>query len=163
MQFGQLYERYFRDVYMYLLRLSGSETTAEEITEETFFKALRSIDSFRGDCSMYAWLCRIARNLYFSYLKKSRRTQSIDGAGYELPADAGQDLEEAWADKDQALRIKRLLHTIPDPYKEVFMWRVFAEMDFREIGSLYGKTANWACVTYHRAKKMITERMEDTQ
>ena len=158
MRFEELYERYFRDVYMYMLRLSGDSDVAEEMTEETFFKALRSIDSFRGECGVYAWLCQIAKNRYYSYLKKNGRTDSLDDAP-ELPADG--DIEEIYSDRDEAMRIKRLLHEIPDPYKEVFMWRVFAEMDFRQIGSLYGKTANWACVTYHRAKKMITERMED--
>ena len=161
MQFGQLYERYFRDVYLYMLRLSGSESVAEEMTEETFFKALKAVDSFRGECDIYAWLCQIAKNCYYTYLKKNSRIQSLEDGEIYMPEDAGQDLEEIYSDRDEALRIKRLLHEIPDPYKEVFMWRVFAEMDFNQIGGLYGKTANWACVTYHRAKKMITERMEE--
>ena len=160
LRFEELYERYFRDVYMYMLRLSGDADIAEEMTEETFFKALRSIDSFRGECGVYAWLCGIAKNCYYSYLKKHGRVQSIDGA---LPEeeDDGRDIEEIYSDREEAARIKRVLHEIPDPYKEVFMWRVFAEMDFSQIGGLYGKTANWACVTYHRAKRMITERMEE--
>lgn len=161
MQFGELYERYFKDVYLYILRLSGNEDIAEEITEETFFKALKSIGSFRNECSIYAWLCQIAKNCYYTYLKKNSRTQSLEREEGELPAGTERELEEIFSDKDEAVRLKRLLHEIPDPYKEVFMWRVFAEMDFREIGGLYGKTANWACVTYHRARKMITDRMED--
>lgn len=106
MQFGELYERYFREVYLYMLRLSGNEDAAEEITEETFFKALRSIDSFRGECSVYAWLCQIAKNCYYTYIKKNSRMLSLEGENPEIPAGTERELEEIYSDKDEALRIK---------------------------------------------------------
>lgn len=72
MEFEELYQTYFSDVYRYILKLSGSEHIAEEITEETFYKALRKIHTFRGECDIRIWLCRIAKNSYTSYLRKKR-------------------------------------------------------------------------------------------
>lgn len=124
---------YFDDVYRYLLSLSGSESVAEELTSETFFRAMDALDRFRGECSVRVWLCQIAEESH----------------------------EEALEDHSEAARIQELLHALREPYKEVFMWRVYGEKSFRDIGALFGKTENWACVTYHRAKRMIREGLED--
>lgn len=156
--FEEVYKTYFRDVYLYICRLSGSEQTAEEITSETFFKAIQSIDSFRGDCDLRVWLCQIAKNCYFTQRKRSERIQRLEPLQEPSSTDPP---EQQILRKEEADRIRRILHTIPEPYKEVFMWRVFARLGFREIGKLFGKTENWACVTYHRARKMIRERMEE--
>lgn len=160
MEFEELYTSYFRDVYLYIRRLSADEQIAEEITSEAFFKAMRSIDTFRGDCDIRVWLCQIARNCYYSYLKKAMRTDSLEEI--DVP-DRGLSLEERLSEKDLAGQIQRVLHDIPNPYKEVFMWRVFAELSFKQIGQLYQKTDNWACVTYHRARNMIKEKLEEDQ
>ena len=73
-----------------------------------------------------------------------------------------RDFAAAFEDKDLALRIHRLLHRLPEPYREVFLLRVLGELSFRDIGSLFEKGENWACVTYHRARKKIMEQMEGT-
>ena len=157
----ELYRTYFMDVYRYILGLSGNERTAQEITSDTFFRAMRSINSFRGDCDVRVWLCQIAKNCYLSYLKKRGREESIDGEElYEIPDDA-PNAEQVCLGRDEAAKIRRILHEIADPYKEVFLWRVYGELSFAEIAEIFGKTENWACVTYHRAKKLIKERMEE--
>lgn len=158
MQFDEIYIKYFKDVYLYLLKLSGNESVAEDITSETFFKAMKNIDSYRGECSLYAWLCQIAKNTYYTYLNKNKRIVDLDESQIDevIP---GVDISEE--NKEELLMIKKYLHQIPEPYKEVFMWRVFADMKYDEIGRIFGKTANWACVTYHRAKKMITDKLEE--
>lgn len=160
MEFEQIYQTYFKSVYRYIRRLSGDEHIAEEITGETFFKALKSIDDFRGECDMRAWLCQIAKNAYFSYLKKNSRIVSVDESGLSYAADSAL-MEEQVEARDEARQIRRILHDIPEPYKEVFMWRVFGELSFKEIGDLYGKTDNWACVTCSRARKMIRSKLEE--
>ena len=63
-EFEKIYRTYFNDVFLYIRRLSNNEQIAEEITSETFYKAMRSIDSFRGDCDIRVWLCQIAKNSY---------------------------------------------------------------------------------------------------
>ena len=157
MEFEEIYATYFRDVFLYIRRLSDNEHIAEEITSETFFKAISSIESFRGECDIRVWLCQIAKNCYFTYLKKTQRIDSIEDI--EI-AEQSENFEERFFQKDAAMQIQKVLHDIPDPYKEVFMWRVFAEMSFKQIGQIFHKSENWACVTYHRARKMIKERLE---
>ena len=163
MDFEELYRTYFSDVYQYIRKLSGSEHMAEEITEETFYKALRKIESFRGDCDIRVWLCQIAKNSYYSHLRKSGRQISLEDAALQDTADPEGTVDERLTTHDEADQIRILLHTLSDPYKEVFMWRVFAELSFKEIGRLYGKSDNWACVTYHRARNMLKERLEENK
>lgn len=95
MEFEQIYSTYFKSVYLYVMQVSGNEHIAEEITSETFFKAINSIDSFRGDCDMRVWLCQIAKNTYFSYLKKNKKVLSIDESDFQNVADpdAGIDVQ----------------------------------------------------------------------
>lgn len=160
-EFEQIYSTYFKAVYRYIWKLSGDEHIAEEITSETFLKAMKSIGDFRGECDMRVWICQIAKNTYYSYLKKSRRTASVDETELQSITDPNALIEERIGMQDEARQIRKILHIIPDPYKEVFMWRVFGELSFKEIGALYSKTDNWACVTYHRARKMIQDRLEE--
>lgn len=162
-EFENIYRTYFNDVFLYIRRLSGNENIAEEITSETFYKAMRSIDSFRGDCDIRVWLCQIAKNCYYTYLKKAGQIDSIEDI--ELLNISAQDetVEEQLSRQDEAMQIQKILHDVPDPYKEVFMWRVFAELSYKQIGQLFGKSENWACVTYHRARNMIKERLEDSK
>ena len=159
--FEQLYITYFNDVYLYILKLSGNEHIAEEITSDTFYKALNSIKSFRGDCDVRVWLCQIAKNCYYSYIKKSKRTEQVDEDELQGIPDLAPSMEDEYAQHDEIERIKKILHNVSDPYKEVFMWRVYAELSFKQIAQIFGKTENWACVTYHRARKMIKERLEE--
>lgn len=162
-EFEKIYQTYFNDVFLYIRRLSGNEHIAEEITSETFYKAMRSIDSFRGDCDIRVWLCQIAKNCYYTYLKKAGQVDSIEDV--ELLNISAQDetVEERLSRQDEAMQIQKFLHDVPDPYKEVFMWRVFAELSYKQIGQLFGKSENWACVTYHRARNMIRERLEGSK
>lgn len=163
MEFEQIYSTYFKSVYRYIWKLSGDEHIAEEITSETFLKAMRSIGDFRGECDMRVWICQIAKNTYYSYLKKSHRMASADETELKNLEDPKAFIEEQIVIRDEAQQIREILHTMADPYKEVFMWRVFGELSFKEIGALYSKTDNWACVTYHRARKMIQDKIGGDQ
>ncbi|MCM1542055.1 MAG: RNA polymerase sigma factor [Blautia sp.] len=158
--FEEIYKTYFNDVFLYIRRLSNDAHIAEEITSETFFKAMRDIDRFRGECHIRVWLCQIAKNCYYSYLKKAKRTDSLPDAGVPDVPDPGEGFEEKLIRHDEAGRIRKILHSIQEPYREVFMWRVFADLSFKDIGQIFHKSENWACVTYHRARGMIKERLE---
>lgn len=159
--FEEIYKKHFRDVYRYILKLSGDEHIAEDITSETFLKAIKSIDSFRGDCEIRVWLCQIAKNCYFSYIKKlsPERSSELDEKAISLAED--KSLSDKVQEHSEALRVQKILLELGDPYKDVFMWRFYAGLSFKEIGTIYGKSENWACVTYHRTRKMIKERLED--
>ncbi len=160
-EFEKIYQDYFDDVYRYICKLSGDQDIAEEITSETFFKAMGAIHGFRGDCDIRVWLCQIAKNCYYSYQKKSKHIVDVDMAELlESKAHEGT-VEEQYIKQEEAAQIREVLHQVSEPYKEVFMWRVFAELSFKQIGQIFDKSENWACVTYHRAKAMIKARMED--
>ena len=146
MEFEEIYKAYFGPVYRYLLRLSGSEQLAEELAAETFFRALRAADGFRGGCEVRVWLCQIAKNAYYTHQKKSRRARPADEALLGQVADPAPPPEEAADTRDRAARL-----------------RAFGELPYKDIGSLYGKTANWACVTFHRAREMIRRRWEEEE
>lgn len=158
--FETIYRNYFNDVFRYIRRLSNDEHLAEEITSETFYKAMGSIDRFRGDCDIRVWLCQISKNGYYTHLKKARKTDGIADTEPFHPSAQDETLEERLSRQDEAMEIQKILHDLPDPYKEVFMWRVFAELSYRQIGQLFGKSENWACVTYHRGRNLIRERLE---
>ncbi|MBR6418831.1 MAG: sigma-70 family RNA polymerase sigma factor [Oscillospiraceae bacterium] len=157
--FDEIYKAYAQDVYRFALRLSGSESLAEDILQDTMLKAITSIDSFKGGCSMKTWLCTIARNEYLNHVKR------MDNRG--LPLDAAR---EASGDDDPfsmaenaelAVQIHRVLHRLEEPYREVFSLRVFAELKYDDIGSIFGQTANWASVTYFRAKKKLIAMLKE--
>lgn len=163
MEFDEIYKSYFKGVFLYVMQLTGNEHIAEEITSETFLKAIKSIDKFRGNCDMRVWLCQIAKNTYLSYLKKNKRVSNVDDLDLQNVPTADSLVETQISEQEDARQIRKILHEMAEPYKEVFMWRVFGELSFKEIGNLYGKTDNWACVTYHRARKMIQRRLEENE
>lgn len=150
--YQEIYSLYFQDVYKYVLALSRDPSLAEEITQEAFFKTLKSLDSFQGQCKLYVWLCQIAKNTYLSYLKKHKEPEEEETLT--------SSLEEMMLDKESAFLIHQALHNLPEPYKEVFSLRVLGELSFRQIGLLFGKTENWARVTYHRARLTIKEELK---
>ncbi|RCX15369.1 RNA polymerase sigma-70 factor (ECF subfamily) [Fontibacillus phaseoli] len=155
--FEQIYDQYFRDVYQFVYSLSRNETLSEEVTQETFFKALKSIDSFKGNCKLSVWLCQIAKNTYFTHLDKQKRYAPED----EGTVASGGNPEEALLKRDETMRIHRALHRLKEPYKEVFTLRVFGELSFAQIGGLFEKSEGWARVTFYRAKQKIQELLKE--
>jgi len=154
--FEKVYNEHFLDVYKYVLSLSQNEAIAEEVTQETFFKAMQSIDKFTGTCKLYVWLCQIAKNTYFSSCQKGKRYFSDSDT--DLSAEI--DIEADYLDKDATKRLHILLHNLNEPYKEVFTLRIFGELPFLQIGELFGKTDSWARLIFHRAKRQLQEGMK---
>lgn len=157
MDFEMVFKQYFREVFLYVRSLSADETTAEEVTQETFFKALKAIDQYDGRKDIRAWLFTIARNTYYSQL---RRQKHLSDDALPETTSLQQDFTMQFAHEERALLIHRFLHEMKEPYKEVFNLRVFGELSFEKIGTIFGKSAGWARVTYYRAKQQIVAYME---
>ena len=158
--FDQVFTQYFSRVYRFALSLTRSSSQAEEITQQTFFKALKKIDSFDGRSDIGTWLCSIAKNEYFNTRRRSReQPEPMDS-----PAFFGEHTDPDRLE-DEALRmqIHRHLHTLAEPYREVFMLRVFGELKYEQIASLFGKTASWARVTFYRGKLMLQEQIKEEE
>lgn len=159
-EFEQIYRLYAEDVYRFLLKLSQDETVSMDLLQDTMLKAITSIDKFKGNCSMKTYLCTIARNEYLNYQKRADNRN----LPLEETIHAGENSpEHSVLDRMQAMEIHRILHQLDEPYKEIFTLRVFAELKFSEIGSLFGKSENWARVTFFRAKAKIIELMQEEQ
>lgn len=154
--FEKLYYEYYDIVFKYIFSLCKDELWAEEITQESFFKALKNIESFRGESKLSTWLCQIAKNTFYTDLKKRQKEDNIQIE--KLPY--YDTVEEKILKNDENFEIHKILHNLLEPYKEVFWMRTFGELSFKEIADIFNKTESWARVTYHRAKMKIKEELK---
>lgn len=154
--FEQLYEKNYPIVYRFILSLCRNPSLAEELTQDAFVKALEHFEQFDWQCQFYVWLCQIAKNTYFSYLRKQKHLAS----DAYIPMQWSDTPEEITLDKETADRIIYLLDQLPEPYREVFSLRALGDLSFSQIGEIYGKTDSWARLIYYRAKKRIKEELD---
>ena len=153
MDIDSVYRLYFRDVFLFLQGLTHNEALAEELTQETFFKALDGLKDYDDRQDVRAWLFTVARNAYYSHCRRTKRTAPLEDAE-TAPADT-PDIAQLLVDQDAAFTVHQCLHTLDEPYKEVFSLRVFGELPFERIGLIFGHNAAWARVTYYRAKTQL--------
>ncbi len=156
-QTEKLYETHYMRVFSYAMTLTGNRSQAEEITQETFFRAFSRHGEFRGESDEATWLCAIAKNYFFDEKRRQSRTGPIP----EEITDTEKGVEQKAVDRDSSFRIHLALHSLEEPYREIFELRVFGELSFREIGEIFSRTENWARVTYHRARLKLQERMDE--
>lgn len=155
--FEAVYAEHFDSVYRYVYSLCRDEHTAEEITQEAFYKAMTHMDQFDGKCRLYVWLCQIAKNTYFTHAKRQKRhTEPEEG-------DAQPGVESQLLEKETAWELHKLLHRLDEPYKEVFSLRVFGELSFSQIGQLFGKSDSWARLIFYRAKTELRRRADENE
>lgn len=159
-EFDEVYRLYAGDVYCYILALSHNKPLAKDILQNTMLKAFTSADKFRGECSVKTWLFGIAKNEYLNSIRRSENKN--------IPLDdslniADEDIEHRFSDRFQALEIHHILHQLDEPYKEIFSLRVFAELKFADIGEIFGKSENWARVTFYRAKEKIIKLLKEQE
>ena len=156
--YEKLYDACYMRVFSYAMTLARDRHLAEEITQETFFRAFSRLNDFRGESDEVTWLCAIAKNLF----NDEKRRQGRFGA---LPEDAAAPqpgVEQAVTEREDSFRVHMALHGMEEPYREVFELRVFGELSFQQIGTIFARTENWARVTFHRARVKLKERMENT-
>ena len=154
-RYEKLYEAHYMRVFSYAMTLAGDRTLAEEITQETFFRAFSKQSEFRKESDEVTWLCAIAKNYFFD----EKRRQSKSAPISDTIPDSGKPPEQTAVDRDSSFRIHVALHALEEPYREIFELRIFGELSFLEIGTIFGKTENWARVTFHRARAKLKERM----
>ena len=161
---SDIYKSYANEVHCFLLCLTSSEDLAEELTQETFYQAVKAIHRYNGECKISVWLCQIAKHSYYDYLKRAkyRNHASIDyltQTGVDIRSN--EDLPDIALIKESTLRaIHQEIRQLQEPYAEIFLLRITLNMSFREIGDIYEKSENWARVTYYRAKCKLAERVD---
>lgn len=146
--FERIFSEQYQTVRKFLLRLSGDEHLSDELTQETFYLAMKQWKDFRGQCQLSTWLCGIAKRQYFQWRRKPPPTPVED-----VPA--GADFTDPLLDKEQRITIHRLLHSLPEPYREVVTLRTFGELTLEEIGGLFGKSGGWARTIYYRGRQQL--------
>lgn len=152
------FEMVFRDnnqfVFRFLMKLCGDVSLAEELTQETFFRAYMNISALRNEEKVAVWLCQIAKNTYFAWFNEQKRKQPIS---QPISTDSTPDIAELLEEKELAGRAFSILNALEEPYKEVFMLSVFGGLSLKDISAMFGKSESWARVTYYRAKQKIME------
>ena len=157
--FEQTYREYEQMIHRFLLRLCGNANLAEELTQETFYQAVKSIDRFDGTCKLSTWLCAIAKHQLQAYRRKHPPQESLEDYK-ELP---GTGVEAEIFSSERRVELMKKLHLCPEPYREILYLRIFGSLSFKEIGEIMGKTENWARVTFYRAKERLKKEMSDNE
>ena len=144
------YRENARKVYRFLMSLCYEEETAEELTQETFYQAVRCADKYDGTCKVSTWLCQIAKHLWYRELEKRKKKGTS-------PLDKQMAPDEELCIREEKMELFRKVHVLDETAKEVVLLRVTGAFSFREIGELFGKNENWARVTFYRAKQKIVK------
>ena len=150
----EIYQKYAQIVYRYLLSMTYDHNLSEELTQETFYQAIRSLDRFDGSCKISTWLCAIAKNQLLGYRRKHPAEQELDAAG-QVTSSAETDVIETLSH----IELLKKLHTCPEPFREILYLRIFGNLSFKEIGEVFGRTENWARVTYYRGKERLRKEL----
>lgn len=150
-----VYQQYARTVYRYLLGLTRDADLSEELTQETFYQAIRTSDRFDESCAVSTWLCAIAKRVLQTHRRRHPVTEDVDARNLPVPS-----AEQAVLAEEDRVALLRCLHALPEPGREVVYLRLFGGLSFREIGAVLGRTENWARVTYYRAKEHLRKEVD---
>ena len=153
-----IYVKYANTVKRFLISLSGNFDLAEDLTQETFYQAYKSLHRYNGKCKMSVWLCQIAKHMYFDYLKKEKHIQKIEIENLKIFY-TERNVEETYLLKEEIQELLFAVQQAKKTYGQVFWLRAYEEMTFKEIGEIFDKSENWARINYYRAKEWIRERI----
>lgn len=152
----QIYKEYFKTVNKYLFCLTRNDDISEELTQETFYRAVKKINTYRGECKISVWLCQIAKNLWYDYCRKNKNI-GITNEDDLLKNQPISTLEEKVISDDERISIYKKMQKLDDKTREVMYLRITGELSFKEIGAILNKTENWARVTFYRGKNKLKE------
>ena len=152
----KIYEEYFETVNKYLFCLTHNNDISEELTQETFYKAVKKIDTYKGECKMSVWLCQIAKNLWYDQCRKNKKFVDTKEADL-LNVQALNTLEEQVISNDEKISLYKKMQHLDEKTREVMYLRITGELSFKEIGIILNKTENWARVTFYRGKNPLKE------
>ena len=149
----EIFQEYGEFIYKYLLRISNNKELSEELMQETFYRAIKSIDKFDGTCKFSTWLCEIARHLWLQQLRKNK-VRNSDVLNENIIS-TNRKIEEEICLKEEKMEVFKKIHMLNEVAKEIVLLRITGAFSFKEIGEIFGKSENWARITFYRAKKKI--------
>lgn len=156
----EIYRRHAKAVYAFLLAKTADSMLAEELTQETFYQAVKSIGSFKGESSVSTWLIGIANNVLRGYFRKQKKQAEEELPKTEIAARGGTATEDIVLRSMDTISLMQAMHRLPEPYREVLHLRLTADLSFKEIGQIMERTENWARVTYYRGKEKLLKGVE---
>lgn len=158
----KIYQEYYAVVYKYLICLTGNVDIAEELTQETFYKMIKKIHTFKGNSKISVWLCEIAKNLWYDELRKRKiKTVSYDELKDFDLSENKESTENEYINKEKINETNSKIDELDLLTKRVFYLRLNSDMSFKEIGQVLGKTETWARVTFYRGKQKVKEESKD--
>ena len=155
MDIEQIYNEYFKMVYKYLICLTHNKEIAEDLAQETFCKAIKSIEHFKGECKISVWLCEIAKNLWFNELRRTKKISSIEIE--EESIDVLYNIEEEFLMKQDLELLYSKIQKLDNSVREIFYMKLFSNLTFKQIGEIKGKSEVWARVNFYRGKQRLKE------
>ena len=156
-QTDELFRRYESLVYRYLMTLCQDESLAEELTQETFYQAVKSAERYDGTCKVSTWLCQIGKHMWQRELRRRKRSEALRSAIDGHIVSSVKTPEDQISDREAVLDIMKRIHALAETEKEVVLLRISTDLSFREIGEILGKSESWARVTFFRAKQKLRE------
>lgn len=152
----QIYEEYFETVYKYLFCLTNNNDISEELTQETFYKAVKKIATYKGECKISVWLCQIAKNIWYDSLRRNKKIKFVEEK-YLFNLQETQPIEEQVISSNEKMSLYKKMQLLDEKTREVMYLRITGELSFKEIGIILNKTENWARITFYRGKNKLKE------
>ena len=154
----EIYKKYSKLVYRYLYGLTKNHELSEELMQETFYSAIKGIKSFRQECSIYSWLCQIAKNKWKNHVSKNNKIKIIQFDEALETEILVENLEEKFFHEGNLYNEIKKLDNLT---REVVYLRVNGEFSFKEIGRILDKSEVWARTTFYRAKLKLREVLKN--
>jgi RNA polymerase sigma-70 factor (ECF subfamily) len=159
--FEVIYTEYYQRIFAFLFKMCQDRDLSEELTQESFYQALKSFHRYDGSCSLFTWLAAIAKNTYFKHLRKaSQRQNDLFGPDeMTLSATEEDDPAELLQKRAEIEALRRIVDRLPDKYKDVVVLRIYGDLPFSEIAKFLKISENSAKVLFYRAKNQIREEL----
>lgn len=155
----EIYREYAQTVYRFLYSYIHDADLSEELTQETFIRAIKSLNKYNGKCKISVWLCQIAKHvLYQEFEKKSKNKSTVLDDNVKFYPYSTEELVVSSENKKE---IYKIIQSLDDTTREVMYLRLTGDLSFREIGEILNKTENWARVIFFRGKSKVIRRIQN--
>ncbi len=167
-EFDELYEKYHDDIYRFLMKLTNYNTDlAEELTQETFYRVYLGIGRFKGQCHIKTWICGVAKNIYYLYLRKNKKIDSLNVTSFVFDKEVTYkkssigSIEEVYENKETISIIIKIIDSFEEVNHKVMIYRFFSNMPYCEISKLLGISESSAKVIYYRGKIVLQNKLRE--
>lgn len=150
----EIFQQNAKIVYHFLYSICRDELLAEDLTQETFLKAIESIERFDGSCKISTWLCQIAKHLLYQHWTRCKNYSFVE---LDESVEAGNNTERQAMSRMELSDIWGKVQSFPDNMRQVVELRILSDLSFKEIGQILGQSENWARVTFYRAKLILVK------